>query len=317
MKIYHNFVGIDIGKSEVVVNLLGQKSSFSFENSSSGFQAFLDQFLSKINSPFIVLETTGGYEQLFLQKLLDINATVHRANTRLVKHFIRSLGQKAKTDSIDAKCLAYYAFERHQKLSVYQNPSHEATQLASLTQRRIDLNQMLVQEKNRAQSPNVSEFVKKSCKELIKHIQKQLDELNKKIQLIIESNKLLQEKKEMLLTIPGIGNIIANALIALLPELGQLNRRKIASLCGLAPFPCESGQHKGYRRTRGGRVHVRNILFMAAMAACNSNSHLKIFYEKLIAQGKKKMVALTALMRKIIIIANAKINSLEFSEQHS
>lgn len=315
MEIYHDFIGIDIGKSEVVVNLYGEKNSHTFKNTPEGFQDFFKNFLSGIQAPWVLLEATGGYEQLFLQRLLELKITVHRANTRLVKPFIHSLGQKAKTDSIDAKSLAIYAHERHQQLAPYQKPQETQAQLASLAQRRLDLNKMLVQEKNRIQAPNTDPFLKKSCQAVIDLLKNQLSELALAMEEIIQSQAHLQAQKKVLLSIPGVGSVTSSALLALVPELGHLNRRQIASLCGLAPYPRESGQRVGYRKTTGGRQHVRSFLFMAAMAARNSNSPLKQFYESLIAKGKKKMVALTALMRKILVIANAKLKKLNLAAQ--
>lgn len=134
-----------------------------------------------------------------------------------------------------------------------------------------------------------------------------------RINQIIENDAVLKKKKEVLKTIPGVGEVTANYLLVLLPELGVLNRKQIASLTGLAPIANDSGQFKGYRATGHGRTGVKPILFMAAMAARNSNSWLKSFYNRLVEAGKKKIVALTALMRKIIVIANARIRDLNLS----
>ena len=149
--------------------------------------------------------------------------------------------------------------------------------------------------------------IKNSCRKLLKSIQKEIGVVQKAIEQHIEKNASLKEKREILQTIPGIGKITANTLVALMPELGLLNRRQAASLAGLAPYPQQSGTKNGYRKVQGGRMEVRNALFMAAMAAARSSSELGAFYRKLVAKGKRKMVALTALMRKMIGIANAKI----------
>lgn len=320
MSNYSTFLGIDIGKSEVVVGVYGSKITQAFPNSKSGFKAFLKEHRKTLQGALVILETTGGYERLFLNALLDRKISVHRANTRQVKNFIRSWGQYGKSDALDAQALARYGYERHQSLALFQKQDPKILRLSSLAQRRQDLTQMLVQEKNRLQSPEDDPLVLKSCKQVIATFETQISLINQEIEELINGDVHLQSQQKLLEIIPGIGSKISSALLAFVPELGQLNRRQIASLCGLAPHPYESGQKIGYRKTKGGRQHVRSILFMAAMSARRSNSRLKAFFEKLIANGKMKMVALTALMRKIIIIANAKLKefaSHNLLSQHS
>lgn len=241
-----------------------------------------------------------------LYKLIDEKYTVHRANTRKVKHFIYSYGHGAKTDALDAKALALYGYERHAGLEPYQPPSLLTRELTELVLRRDALGQMLVAEKNRLKAPRLK-MVKSSCEAMVAFLVSEIKTLTNTINEIIENDESLKAKKGVLTTIPGIGPITANKLLVLLPELGELGRRPVASLVGLAPKTKESGQYKGYRATGHGRASIKPALFLAAMAARNSNSELKVFYEKLIGRGKTKMVALTALMRKILVIANAKI----------
>jgi len=310
MSNYSTFFGIDIGKSEVFVAKHGTKSSLAFPNSKEGIKKLFKTYKAELANAFIVLETTGGYETLVLNALLDKNISVHRANTRYVKSFIRSWGKLGKSDALDAQALALYGYERHKNLPLFQKQPPELIQLIALTQRKLDLTQMLVQEKNRLKSPQNNPSIIQCCSQLIQTLQTHIASVTKEIDSLIKNNALWLKKKEVLESIPGVGPIISSMLLALMPELGQINRRQIASLAGLAPHPYESGQKIGYRRTKGGRQQIRPILFIAAMAARNSNSPLKAFYEKLIAKGKKKMVALTALMRKILLIANAKIKPL-------
>jgi transposase len=310
MSNYSTFLGIDIGKSEVFIGKYGTKSTVSFPNSKEGIKKFFKTYKGELPNAFVVLETTGGYETLFLNALLDKNIAVHRANTRHVKSFIRSWGKLGKSDALDAQALALYGYERHQNLPLFQKQPPELIKLNALAQRRQDLTQMLVQEKNRLKSPQNDPFIVQCCAQIIQTLQTQIASVAKEIENLIENNPLWRQKKEALESIPGVGPIVSSMLLAFMPELGQRNRRQISSLGGLAPHPNESGQKIGYRRTKGGRQQVRSILFIAAMAARNSNSPLKAFYEKLIAKGKKKMVALTALMRKILTIANAKLKCL-------
>lgn len=306
MESYNNFVGLDIGKFNFIVSFYSQNETKEYDNSAEGISTFIKENRKLLKSAFCVLETTGGYEMELLMSLSDGKFSVHRANTRKVKNFIRSYGNTAKTDALDAKALALYGFERHSKLELFKPPSKRMRALFQLIQRRKDLSQMLVAEKNRQKSP-YSEVVRTSHTTIIKILESELKEINEKINQLINQSPELKKKKKILMSIPGIGEVIANELLVLLPELGQLNRRKIAALVGLAPKANDSGTYRGYRSTQPGRGGIKPMLFLAAMAARNSNSSLKEFYNQLIVRGKSKMVALVALMRKIIVIANAKL----------
>lgn len=309
MKSYHNFIGIDIGKFNFVVAVYNNKQTQEFENNPEGIARFFEHYNSIISESLCVLETTGGYEIELLMILCSNNVPVHRASTRKVKNFIRSFGNDAKTDILDAKALALYGAERKDKLQLFVPKSSSDLELYQLAMRRQDLIKMLIAEKTRLQGPNVG-FTKESCKFMIDTISDQIKLVTNRISSLIEENTALDSRKETLKTISGIGDNSAGQLLILLPELGTLNRKQIASLTGLAPRSNESGTYRGYRSIMNGRDNIKPILFMVAMAARRSNSMFKIFYEKLISRGKKKMVALTALMRKIIVIANAKIRDL-------
>ena len=313
MGLYSNFIGIDIGKFTFIVGLHGSKKVEEYDNTSEGINRFLLNYNSRLQDGLCILETTGGYEMDLLLTLCHEGYAVHRANTRKVKHFIQSYGNGAKTDRLDAIALAHYGYERHTQLKTYEPISDELYALYELSRRRQDLQQMLVAEKNRLQGP-VLRVTKTSIQSVIDLLSKQIEEVTQSINTLIEKSISLSRKKEVLQTIPGIGEITANNLIILLPELGQLNRREIASLSGLAPRAHDSGKYNGYRAIAHARCGVKPSLFMAAMAARNSNSSLKTFYEQLIGRGKKKKVALTALMRKIIVIANARVRELEVTE---
>lgn len=310
MTLYNNFVGIDIGKFNFVVGLHGQKSIKEFENSHSGISLFIKEYKKKFPSALYVLETTGGYEKHLLIKMSQKQLDVHRANTRHVKNFINSFGNKAKTDALDAKALAMYGAERSDRLALYKPADEVSCELYELTQRRNELKQLLVAEKNRAQAPT-AKHVKTSYDNIIGTLLEEIATLDNRINSMIQDNASLLRKKETLKTVPGIGDITANNLLSLLPELGSLTRRQIASLAGLAPKANDSGSKSGYRMTNKGRAEIKPILFLAAMAARNSKSPLKDFYLNLTNRGKKKMVALTALMRKILVIANARLRDLE------
>jgi len=306
MKEYQNFIGIDIGKFNFVVALFNKKTIAEYENNLDGITKFIADYRDILSNTLVVMETTGGYELELLYALCAQGIAVHRADTRKVKYFIRSFGSEAKTDALDAKALASYAKERRDSLDLFEPQSKQSIKLFQFVQRRNDLKQMMVAEKNRFRNSS-DKIVQRSVKKVIKMLESQIELITSQIKEIIESDPILKKKLDILKTVPGIGDITAFELLVLLPELGTLTRKKIASLAGVAPRAKDSGTYRGYRRTGHGRGGIKPVLFLAAMAARNSNTDLKVFYNRLIANGKKKMVALVALMRKIIVIANARL----------
>lgn len=301
---YQNFIGIDISKNDFAVAIYGNKDTMFFSNNEKGFTEFFKTYKQVLSNSLITLETTGGYECELLRFVKAKQISAHRANTRKVKHFIRSFGTLGKSDSIDAKALALYGKERHASLELYtENPGKY---LQKLTQRRQDIKQMLVQEKNRLKAPDQEEL-KLSFKKIIAALEQELHSIDQVIEKYCQQYPDLNAHRNVIETVNGIGKVISVELLALLPELGKLNRKKIASLAGLAPHPYESGKKIGYRPTRGGRENIKAILFMAALTAARSKSSLGDFYNRLVNNGKPKMVAIVALMRKILITANARL----------
>lgn len=306
---YQCFIGIDIGKNEFVAALHGESQVKCYPNTPQGNAAFLEDYKTVLGNALVVLESTGGYEKEVLELLTEQQIFTHRADTRKVKSFIRSYGQKGKTDKIDALALASYAYERQAVLELYKPNALNQERLRALEERRSDLKRMLVQEKNRSKSPLCRHSLK-SIQTVIKCLENQLEAISMEMNKIVENDKLMSKKKATLKSIPGIGDITAATLLALVPELGHLNGKQMASLCGLAPYPKQSGTKTWYSRTSGGRRNMRPILYLAAMGARRTKTSLSDFYERLIKAGKKKLVALVALMRKIVVIANAKIRDL-------
>jgi transposase len=255
---YHFFIGIDIGKNTFVAALHGESKAKTFNNNTDGFNKLCKSYGDYLSKALIILETTGGYEIELINYLQTKGYAIHRANTRKVKNFIRSYGTLAKSDAMDALGLALYGAERHAKLELYEENPHKM--LLKLTQRRNDLKAMLVQEKNRLQAPDQKEF-KKSFEAMIKAIKSQMEEIEKTIEKLCQTHVHFDELRKVLKTIKGIGDITAIQLIALLPELGKIGRRQIASLAGVAPYPNESGKKIGYRSTKGGRSDVKPVLF--------------------------------------------------------
>lgn len=303
---YQNFIGIDIGKFKNVAAVYNQKNTIKFDNDDAGWQQLFQKFSDILPNSLVTLENTGKYELGLSNFLVDKNIAVHRANTRKVKSFILSHGTLAKSDKSDAMALAQYGYERHRTLSLFAPTSKEQSTLAALCQRRDDITQMRAQEKCRLEAPE-NDQIKESCHKTIEFFDSQINELNDSIQKIIDESYELQQRQKILKTVPGIGKKLSQDFLCLMPELGYLSRKEIASLAGVAPHPKESGKSVGYRRIIGGRSNIRSKLFTSAMAAAKSKSALGSFYSKLVENGKRKMVALTALMRKIIVIANARL----------
>lgn len=305
---YIEFIGIDVGKFDLEVAFFGDKNTKNYKNTKEGWRSIWKDFKKRSSDALVVVETTGWYERGILDYLSGKGVSTHRASARQIKQFISSYGTIAKTDSIDALALAKYAKERCEHLKHYNVPQKTQDELHLLYERHVDLTRMLVQEKNRLQAPGHN-LVASSVKAIISVIEKQIISVFNKLDNIIENSPALRKKYDVLTTIDGVGIMTAIALMAGMPELGNMNRKQAASLAGVAPHPKDSGTKKGYRNIRGGRPNIKNILHMAALGAIRKkDSDIRAFYQHLIDDNKKcKMVALAAVKRKIITIANARL----------
>jgi transposase len=297
------FVGCDVGKTDIVVFDQSTRQIRTIHNSPDDLAAFATALDPGC---LAVCEATGGYEALLLDALVQAGRSVHRADARKVKAFIRSFGTLGKTDAIDARLLAEYGRERHASLARWQPQEAARKRLQALVLLRQDLVAARTAWNNRRQAPG-TECVAEGLDAVVKCFDDQIDKLNTQIVLEIRTSKPLARICKVLQGIPGIGIVTAFSLIALMPELGTIDRRKAASLAGLAPHPRQSGGADAYRRTRGGRPEIKRVLFMAAMAARKNDPQMKAFVSRLVADGKKPLVALTALMRKMLVVANARI----------
>lgn len=311
---YHNFVGIDIGKFEIAVAVHGMKAVNTYKNEESDLKKFYQDNKQYLKEGLVVLETTGGYEKAVVEFLLSKKVAVHRANTRIVKNFIRSLGKFGKSDKIDALCLAKYGQERQETLTLYEPISDADNELVQINNRINELKHDLVREKNRLQAPD-NKFIRKSLELNISHFEVEIARLQQIIDKLISENKGMQDKATKIQEVAGIGKITAINLLLSLPELGDISNKAIASLAGVAPHPNESGNKIGYRKTVGGRRHVRPVLYLAAMGASRSKSPLGDWYRSLVARGKRPIVALVALARKIVVLVNAKLRDLKYETE--
>lgn len=304
---YIYYIGVDVSKEWFNIALFNEAlKPCRFPNNKQGFKAFAKHIGRDLENSLVVLETTGGYEAKLVTELHSLGAKIHRADPLSASHFIRSVRVRGKSDELDAIALARLGAERHDSLTLHVPPNEKQCKLNALTSRRSDLIVFQTAEKQRLQHPNY-EAIKSSIKPIIVIIKKQIQEIEKEILAIIKGDEDLCKKFEIITKIKGIGKQTAINLLAYMPELGTINRRQAASLAGCAPHPRESGKRIGYRSTKGGRAVIKSAIFMAAMAARRHHPQLKPFFERLTQNGKKPMVALTAVMRKLITFANAKI----------
>lgn len=297
------FIGCDVGKSSIVVFDSRTRQTKTVANQAgalASFAATLDP------SCLAICEVTGGYEAALLAALLDAGCPVHRADARKVKAFIRSFGTLGKTDAIDARALARYGQERHAGLDRWEAPDDQRDRLQALVLTRRDLVAQRVAFRNRMAAPG-AEAVEPYLKAMLTCLEAQIAAIEADAKALVEGCKPLSDAAGIVSSLKGIGFVTAISLIALMPELGSLDRRQAAALAGLAPHPRQSGATDGYRRTRGGRPEVRKVLFMAALTAARRHPDLSAFYQRLIKAGKKPIVAITAVMRKLVVICNAKL----------
>lgn len=300
------FLGCDVGKSDIVVFDSASGQTRTIANQPDA----LARFASELDGTcLVVCEATGGYEAALLEALIEAAVPAHRADARKVKAFIRSFGTLGKTDALDARALARYAQERQAQLPRWRAPNPDRAILQALVLTRRDLVQQHLAFSNRRLAPG-AQPVRPYLDDLLDCLARQIKAIELRIEAILQASQPLKQAASILTDIPGIGPKTAAALIALMPELGSLNRRQAAALAGLAPHPRQSGNSDAYRPTAGGRPEIKRFLFMAALAAARHHPNLRDFFLKLTQNGKKPIVAITALMRKLIVIANARLKPL-------
>lgn len=295
------FVGIDVAKNRLDVHVLPSGEVFALPNNESGVPRLLAR-LAKLAPTLVVLEATGGYEAALAAGLAAGNLPVAVVNPRQIRDFARAMGRLAKTDQVDAAVIALFA-ERIRP-EPRPLPDAEARALAELVARRRQVLGMVVMETNRrhaARNPRVRAVID----ETLAMLRSQLARLDADIDATVRASPVWREAENLLTSVPGIGGVTARTLIAELPELGTLDRRRLAALVGVAPVNQDSGLQRGYRAIAGGRASVRNVLFMATLVAVRWNPLLKAHYEALLGRGRPKKVALIACIRRLVGILNA------------
>lgn len=297
-------VGVDVSKEKLDVHIYPADKSLIVENSIKGIDKILN-LLQKYIVNNIICEASGGYESLLIRLSKQAKYNAKPVDPRRIKAFIFSEGINAKTDKIDAKMIAMFAHKK--TFNFNENDSEDRIKLQTLVKRKNDFSTICASEKTRLKNPQESD-AKKFLQSHIDFLQDQINKLEDEIEDLINSNEELKRKVEIIKSIPGLGKSISSILVAEIPELGTLNQKQIAAIVGLAPFNNESGKKTKKSFTKGGRFNPRKALYMGALSSTRHGTKLKKFYDKLVLEDKKpKKVALVAVMRKLIVIANSLI----------
>ncbi len=300
------WVGIDVSKTQLDIAIAGTGEFWSANNDEIGILKTVEHLRSLLPN-LVVVESTGGLETLLVSELYTAGIPMALVNPGRVREFAKSVGLLAKTDKLDAQLLAHFA--QAIQPAPTQLPSQEERLLSAMLTRRRQLIEMRTAEKNRLISAHAA--MRPSIEKLLAFIEQELQQLNQEIDQFIHSQPLFKQKDEILRSAPGVGPVTSAIVLADLPELGHLDRKKIAALVGVAPFNDDSGYRRGKRRIKGGRPAVRTVLYMATVTAVKFNPIIKAFYERLLEYGKLKKVALVACMRKLLTILNAMIRDMQ------
>jgi transposase len=293
------FVGIDVSQAQLDI-AVRPGTPFSVPHHEAGITAVVER-LRQLGPTLIVLEATGALETALTSALVEAALPVVVVNPRQVRDFAKAAGHLAKTDRLDAEILARFAEVMQPKPRPL--PDAEARALAALWARRRQLVEMLTAEKNRLLTAPAP--IRKSLRTHITWLERELAQTDTELHDAIQHSPVWREKEQLLRSVPGVGPVLSATLLAHLPELGTLSHKQIAALVGVAPFNRDSGTLRGKRTVWGGRAHVRAVLYMNAIVAARFNPVIRVFYQRLCRAGKAKKVALTACMRKLLVILNA------------
>lgn len=294
------WVGIDVSKASLDVYLRPSGKQFQVTNQASGIVELIGQ-LQAFNIQQVIVEASGGLELEVAQAVQQQGYAISIINPRQGRDFAKASGKLAKTDRIDAAVLAHFGEAMQPAITILFSANEQALQEA--VTRRRQLVEMLTAEKNRQSS--LRGKMRQSVEQHLEWLEERIQELDREIEELSQSNAEWQSRITILKSVPGIGNVIATTLVAALPELGQVSDKRISALVGVAPFNRDSGKYRGSRTIWGGRSSVRAVLYMGTLVAVRHNAVLKDFYARLLARGKAKKVALTACMHKLLRIINA------------
>ena len=295
-----SYVGIDVSKARLDVAVLGEERGWQVRNTQEGITGLVEK-MQDLQPELIVVEATGGYQRAVVEALFHAGLPVAVVNPARVRQFARACGLLAKTDKLDAQVLA--VFGQRVQPRRYEGKSEAEKQLAALLVRRKQVEEMLKAEQNRLRT--ISPTLRASVERIIAILKEEKKRLDEQIRELMKEQKAWQEQTEILSSAPGVGMVTTATLLAELPELGKMDRKRIAALVGVAPMNYDSGKKRGYRKTKGGRTNVRSVLYMSTLVATRYNPVIQAQYQQLLKRGKEKKVALTACMRKFLTILNA------------
>ncbi len=301
------YTGLDIAKLNLQLHLASR--IHDLPNTAAGHRRLCKRLAAQPGVQ-VVCEATGGYERVVVAALQQAQVPVSVLNPARVRHFARATGQRAKTDPIDAAVLSAYGQALHPKPTAPRTEQEQ--QLAELVRRRVQVLETLVAQRQQAERLTLP-ALRRQAQSLVRRLERDVAQIQAQLQALRTQAPSLDERVQKLEAITGVGTLTALGVLAELPELGTLNRRQAAALAGLAPHPRESGQWHGRRSIGGGRAPVRRALYMAALVAAHSNRQLKEFYQRLRAAGKPAKVALTAVMRKLIVLMNHLLKNPNFA----
>lgn len=294
------FIGIDVAKRQLDVAAWEETAVWQVSNDAAGIAQLVARLQAQPPT-LIVLEASGGWEMALVAELACAQLPVVVVNPSRVRAFAKAAGQRAKTDVLDARLLAWFAQAVRPEMRPLRD--EQTAYLAALTTRRRQIVAMLTAEKNRRHTTHSG--LAQGLEDHIGWLTQERDRLEAAMRDFIARSPMWRVQDRLLRSVPGVGPVTAFTLLAELPELGTLNRQQIATLVGLAPFNNDSGRRRGKRRIFGGRADVRSVLYMAALSASKTNPVIKTFYQRLLDKGKLKKVALVACMRKLLVILNA------------
>jgi transposase len=295
------FVGIDVSKDRLDVHVRPGDVAFAVSRDGKGLEQLVER-LQAVSPTLVAVEATGGFETIVAAAIAGAELPLAIVNPAQIRHFAQAVGKRAKTDPIDAGVIAHFAEAVHPAPRALADETSRL--LAELVGRRRQIIEMMVAERHREKrATNVR--VRKSLARHIAVLERELNAIDQDIDTLVRGSAVWRAKEDLLASVPGIGRTLARTLLADLPELGTLGRREIASLAGLAPYTRQSGRWRGKSMIGGGRSTVRSASFMAALVASRHNEPLKAFYQRLLAAGKPKMVALIAVARKLLTTLNA------------
>jgi transposase len=295
-------VGVDTGKTQLDIYIRPLDIYFTVTNNESGIKKAIKK-LKKYTITRVIIEATGRLEQPFIMACAEANIPFVIANPVNIKRFAGAIGQKAKTDKLDAQLIAYFGEAIKPSLSSLK--PEQMRLMSDLLSRRRQLMDMQTMEKNRSQI--MPKTISSLIKPILTALKNQIEKVDLKLQKLIDECDEYKEKNDIIQSVPGVGNVVAFNLLSDMPELGYVNNKEAASLVGVAPFNRESGAYQGKRMIRGGRPKIRTAMYMAMMSAIQCNPKFKEIYQRMVAAGKPKKVAIIACIRKLVVIINSMV----------